>query len=74
MLVQSRDVEEPATAQVTLPKLGVRVPRAARGLVRRGPVPADQLLGEDAVRVLGPHRGVHLVAVQSLGDAAAAVL
>lgn len=73
MLVQAVDLAEAAVAEVAL--VGAAVPRHAGGLVRRGrPVPADELLGDEAAGILGPHRLVDPVAVQGRGARAAAAL
>lgn len=65
MLVKSGLRIEVTVTEVALP--GRSVPGLARGFVFRRAVPADQLLRDDAVRVLGPHELVHHVAVQGRG-------
>ncbi len=72
MLAQALQGLEVAVAKVALVR--VAVPRVARHLVPLGAVPAEQLLGDQARWVLGPHYFVHLVPVQEGSSRAVAAL
>lgn len=74
MLIQPVHRSEPPVAQITLPHASVPGPVGAAVRVLGAALPPDELLGDQARRVLGPYELVDGVAVQRGGVPAAAAL
>lgn len=78
MLIQPPQAREAPMTEIAL--IGVAVPRPLRGLIRRrssrlgASIPPDQLLGQHAVGVPGPHELVQRLAVDVGRPRAAAAL